>query len=304
MSWNVDALPAETLKLLSIEGLGVTTLSTLASEVGDFRDIGPMVNDGSIDSLLPDGTCQMLRQRMIGQNEPSLRFSAESAHAQLVTTEDESFPLLLRSLPACPAVLWYCGNLDVANTAGVAIVGSRRCTSYGKEQAMFFAQEIASSNLTVFSGGARGIDAIAHMTALQCGGHTVAILGSGLLHPYPPEHANLFDQIIQKGGLLMSEFSCDKTPLPENFPRRNRIVAGLASVVLVVEAAKRSGALITARIAVEEHGRDVYVVPGRLGDPVSAGCLHVLHEGWAHVAISPEEIVQVAENSYDRFSRV
>ena len=217
MSWDIDELPAETLKLLAIDGLGAQTLSTLASGVGDLMHIGQMLKDGALDNLLPNGSCEMLRAKMRSQNEQTIRMSAESAQAKLITTVDEDFPSLLRHLPACPEILWYRGNLDVVNTSGVAIVGARRCTEYGRDQAELFARCIASARSTVISGGARGIDGIAHITAINAGGTTVAILGAGLLNPYPPEHAFLFEQIVEKGGLLMSEFSCDSTPLPENF---------------------------------------------------------------------------------------
>ena len=141
---------------------------------------------------------------------------------------------------------------------------------------------------------------MAHRAALREGGETVVVLGSGLRIPYPPEHQYLFDKIIEEGGVVISEFPCDCAPKPANFPRRNRIVSGLSSAVLVIEAANRSGALITARIAVEEHGRQAFVIPGRIGDIASAGCLRVLDEGWVQLALDPRVVIEESKIAYER----
>ena len=148
------------------------------------------------------------------------------------------------------------------------------------------------------------IDAAAHRATLEHGGCTGAALGSRLSVVYPPEHGSLFDAIVSSGGVVISEFPCNCPPQPVYFPRRNRIVSGLSSVVLVVKAARRSGALITTRIAVEEQGRQRFAIPGRLGDSASAGCILTIRDGWMGIAAHPEDIVEEAVSVWGRLSLV
>ena len=206
------------------------------------------------------------------------------------------YPHLLAEIPDPPKLLRVRGALPGSDTrrsaACLAIVGSRRPTAYGRRQAERFARFFSEHGFEIVSGGARGIDAIAHRAALAAGGLTTAILGGGLGRVYPPEHAALFDEIVGTGGCVASESPSDTPPRPALFPRRNRIVSGLSLGVLVIEAAARSGALITARLAVEEHGRELMAVPGRLEDPKSAGCLRMLAEGWAAMVRTPEEALE------------
>lgn len=303
MTLELQELSNETLSLLAVDGLGGLTLGTLVVGAGSLIEVGNAVLEHDIDALLPSGAGSLLRKRMAMINTSALRMSAQGANAKLLTAVDLDFPPLLHPLPACPAILWCRGDVTQLASIGVGIVGSRRCSEYGINQAALFTKEIARAGLTTFSGGARGIDGVAHRAALREEGKNVVVLGSGLRMPYPPEHARLFDQIVEKGGVVISEFPCDCAPKPSNFPRRNRIVAGLSSTVLVIEAANRSGALITARIAVEEHGRQAFVLPGRIGDSVSAGCLRVLEEGWVQLALEPSAVIVEAKAAYKRFVR-
>jgi len=304
MSWNVQELDDNTIRLLCVDGLGGSTLTVLAREAGGLLEAGNAIISGEADNWLPDGACDLLRKRMRCTNVSSARLSAEATNADIVVVTDDDFPRLLKPLPACPASLWYRGNLTTCDSPSVAIVGARRCTEYGVGQASVFVKTIVNSDIVVLSGGARGIDAAAHRFSLLYGGRTCVVLGSGLQRIYPKEHWELFDQIVKDGGgLVLSEFPCDRSPKPANFPRRNRIVSGLASVVLVIEAAKRSGALITARITVEEHGRQAFAVPGRNNDPSSAGCLQAIADGWVGIAIDPQEIVDEAKAAWNRFTQ-
>ncbi len=197
----------------------------------------------------------------------------------LISPDDELYPLMLRSIPDPPSVLFVRGTLEPRDLNGFAIVGSRKCSYYGREQAERFGALLAGAGMTVVSGGARGTDSAAHRGALSHPhGRTIAVLGSGVDIAYPPENAALFDQIAARGAVI-SEYPLGTPPLADNFPRRNRIIAGLSRGVLVTEAADRSGALITARQAGEDHGRPVFAMPGRVDNPMSAGPHQLLRDG-------------------------
>lgn len=243
----------------------------------------------------------------------------ERAGVQLAMPGESAYPTLLAVIPDAPPMLWVRGELgrgagfERGVAAGspdppvscsdrasaepgcdeprLAVVGSRRASAYGLEQAARFAAALAAAGVAIVSGGARGIDAAAHRAALRSGGRTIAVLGSGHERPYPSEHARLFDSIVEAGGAIVSEFPMRTEPRPGLFPRRNRIVSGMSLGVLVVEAARRSGALITARLAVEEHGREAMAVPGRVDSPMSAGCLRSIREGWTAMATSVEDVL-------------
>lgn len=203
------------------------------------------------------------------------------------------YPSLLSTIPDPPVLLRVRGELPMDAEPVIAIVGSRRPSDYGMRQADLFARFFAEAGVHVVSGGARGIDAAAHRAAIAVGGRTSVILGAGLARPYPPEHARLFSDVLAAGGAIASEVAMETAPRPALFPRRNRIVSGMSLGVLVIEAAARSGALITARLGVEEQGRDAMALPGRIDDPMSAGCLRMLSEGWAALVRSPQEALDV-----------
>jgi DNA processing protein len=302
MSSKVEEINDTVLRLLCVDGLGAQTLHALVRRIGGLSDAAHAILSGEDLPWLPSGALQLLKKRMERIEIDACRWSAVAVDASIVTVMDDDFPQLLCPLPSCPAMLWYQGDISCIQQPSVAIVGSRRCTTYGIEQTNTFSTEIASSGIAIISGGARGIDAAAHRSALRCHGQTAAVLGSGLSVVYPPEHDALFKSIVTEGGVIVSEFPCNKPPQPANFPRRNRIVSGLSSTVLVVEAARRSGALITARIAVEEHGRHAFAIPGRLGDGVSAGCLRSIHDGWVELALDPAVICNEAKQAWQRLS--
>jgi len=200
------------------------------------------------------------------------------------------YPAPLRTLYDHPIVLYRRGTTVDADALSVGIVGSRECTDYGRRQAGRFGQELARLRITVVSGLARGTDTAAHRGALKAPeGRTIAFLGSGLLRVYPPENAALLDEICDRGAAF-SEFPLESAPETANFPRRNRLISGFSLGVLVVEAAERSGALITADWALEQ-GRDVFCLPGSIESPMSRGCHRLLKQG-AKLVEEPADILE------------
>lgn len=200
----------------------------------------------------------------------------------IVTFFDDHYPQYLKQIPGFPIVLYCVGNLSKVKLPGIAIVGCRRASIYGQSVSRSLAKGLAYSGITVVSGMARGIDTVAHSGCLEADGTTVAVLGSGLGNVYPRENKKLFEG-ISSSGCVISEFPMMTSPQACNFPRRNRIISGLSAGVVVVEAAARSGALITARYALEQ-GREVFAVPGKVGQSQSVGTNRLIQQGAKLVA--------------------
>lgn len=197
--------------------------------------------------------------------------------AAIITAQDEDYPARLKEISDYPVVLYVHGNLKAANEPAVAIVGSRLASFYGTTTAKELAVGLAESGITVVSGLARGIDTSAHQGALKANGVTFGVLGCGLAQNYPPENEELREQIMEQGAVI-SEFPMMMEPLSWNFPQRNRIISGLSLGVIVVEAALKSGALITSRFALEQ-GREVFAVPGKIDNPTASGVHRLIKEG-------------------------
>ena len=195
---------------------------------------------------------------------------------RIVARDDAEYPSLLAALPDAPILLYVKGELAEGRVR-LALVGSRRATAYGREVARGLAGELARLGAEIVSGGARGIDTIAHRGALEAEGRTVAVLGCGFGHTYPPENEALFSAIVAAGAVV-SEFPIETAPLPENFPRRNRLISALSAATIVVEATERSGSLITAAHALEQ-GREVMAVPGPVTSEQSRGCHRLIQQG-------------------------
>ncbi|HWR55810.1 MAG TPA: DNA-processing protein DprA [Negativicutes bacterium] len=200
----------------------------------------------------------------------------------MITLESADYPPGLANIYNPPPVLFYYGDVHVPKGPVIAIVGSRRCSAYGRHVAGQLAAGLAEAGFTVVSGMARGIDTAAHKGALQGGGYTLAVLGSGADVVYPPENNKLYQEIIQKGAVI-SEFAPGMPPLAAHFPARNRLISGLSDAVLVIEAAEKSGALITVDAALEQ-GREVYAVPGCITNNYSTGCHKLIQQGAKLVA--------------------
>jgi len=226
------------------------------------------------------------------QDEHALRQElalARTHQVELVTLEDTGYPAALKTIADPPLALYIRGRLLAEDAIAIALVGSRHASFYGAQTAERLSYELALRGVTVVSGLARGIDGAAHRGALKATGRTIAVLGSGLANMYPPEHESLATSISEHGAVL-SEYPMEASPLPHHFPRRNRIISGLSLGVVVVEAAARSGALITADCALEQ-GREVFAVPGQITTATSQGTHHLLKQG-ARLVTSVDDILE------------
>jgi DNA processing protein len=218
----------------------------------------------------------------------AVRERAEQDGIQVIAWNDARFPAALATLPDLPPVLWYKGELSVTESPAIAIVGSRAASAVAIETASRLAADVGAAGITVVSGLARGVDSVAHRAALRTG-RTIAVLGSGLDRVYPSEHRALSEEIA-KTGLVVSEFPPGAPPLPHHFPMRNRLISGLSSGVVVIEASEQSGSLITASCALEQ-GRDVMVVPGNVLTGRNKGGHALLRDG-AKIVESADDIVR------------
>ena len=201
----------------------------------------------------------------------------EKAGTRILPITDPAFPARLRDISGAPTVLFLRGDVGLLASPQLAMVGSRNPSSEGRRNAEQFAAYLAGCGLTITSGMALGIDAASHRGALKAKGPTIAVWGTGLDKPYPPRHRELAEEIADQ-GLIVSEFPPGTLPMPEHFPRRNRIISGLAIGTLVVEAAVASGSLITARLA-GEQGREVFAIPGSIHNPMARGCHQLIRQG-------------------------
>jgi len=215
---------------------------------------------------------------------------AQQAGNFILTIKDPHYPTWLQETAGAPSILFVRGKVQALQNRQIALVGSRNPSKQGLETAFAFAQQLAKAGLTITSGLALGIDAASHRGALAAGGTTIAVMGTGLDQIYPARHQELAEQIVAAGGALVSEFPPGTAPKAENFPRRNRIINGLSVGVLVIEAALRSGSLITAKYALEQ-GREVFAVPGSIHNPLARGCHALLRQG-AKLVESTEDVLE------------
>jgi len=210
---------------------------------------------------------------------------------KIITWQNKAYPKKLRNIYAPPPLLYCFGNIALLKNPAIAIVGSRKITDYGRKVTEKLTGDIVRQfNLVIISGLAKGVDSVAHKTCLKMNGKTVAVLGSGINVIYPAENKNLYWQIIKSKGLIISEFPPNTTPSAGNFPQRNRIVAGLSQAVIITQAAKKSGSLITARLALEA-GIDVFAVPGPIDNHYFEGASWLIKQG-ANLITSIDDLPQ------------
>lgn len=269
------------------------------------------VSAAHVDSLLTEyGSAQAIWERF--QDSASLRFTAkcrkllddlrceerlddlirqlEMKHVHLLFRDDANYPILLKETSDSPYLLYYAGDLSCLRNPCVAIVGTRTPSDYGRHMAGKIADGLCRAGVTVVSGLARGIDYAAHQGALNAGGATIGVLGSGINNPYPAEHTPLMRQIARNNGLVLSEYPLDAKPLPFHFPYRNRIIAGCCVGVVFVEGRMKSGGMHTVTSALDQ-GREVFAVPGQTGYLGAEGPLAIMREG-ARMVTSAEDILE------------
>lgn len=271
-----------------VPGLGRSRIPDLINALGSAR----AVFEADAATLTATGLCTLKAiHNFLGNRDARMPQKIDYFYrhhgVELLAYTDAAYPQSLQNLSDKPLVLYIKGTLPEAPYA-LAIVGSRRCTEYGVRAADYFAKAMTREGIPIISGGAKGIDTAAHEACLQAGGVTVAVLGCGLDIAYPPENARLFARIAERGALV-SEYPPGVPPIAANFPARNRIIVGLSQAVLVAEAGKRSGAVITANIAADE-GREVYCVPGNIFDGSSIGCHELIRTG-AKLVDMPQDIL-------------
>ncbi len=279
------------IALNMIEGLGPVRVRALIEHLGSPEAI---LDAPEKDLIYARGVGRELAARIVARrsaiNPAEEETRAAKLGARILTPADDDYPAALRSIHDPPLALYVLGEILERDRHAVAIVGSRRCTHYGRQTADRFAFQAARLGYTVVSGLARGVDDAAHRGALKGDGRTIAVLGAALDKIYPPENTELAAAIAAGHGAIISEYSLGREPDRTTFPYRNRIISGLSTGVIVVEAPPRSGALITAETAAEQ-GRTVFAVPGRVDSPASRGCHALIRDG----AVLARDMDDVAE---------
>lgn len=208
--------------------------------------------------------------------------------------DDSMYPDILKDIDNPPQKIYSLGNIKLMKIPSIAIIGSRNASEYGKKYTKIFSSELAKKGFCIISGMAKGIDAIAHKSAIEVGGRTIAVLGSGFNNIYPKENTDLFYKIIKTNNLVITEYDLNIKPSKENFPKRNRIISGLAIGVLVIEAAYRSGTSITANYAINQ-GKDVFCIPNTINESKGVGTNNLIKKG-ANLVTSPKDIIDKYKN--------
>jgi DNA processing protein len=280
--------------LLSIEGIGAGKLRNLLKH---FRSLGNILSAdlkslSGVESISSNQAKRIIEGKS-SREEIKLQVEKDLVHlskigASIITVWDSCYPSILKKIYDPPLVLYVIGEFT-EHDYSIAVVGTRKPTNYGSLQCEKIAGELASQNITIVSGLARGIDSIAHKSALKSGGRTIAVIGSGLDVIYPPENKKLFNEIAQHGAII-SEYPLGTKPDAQNFPRRNRIIAGLSLGCLVVETALTGGAMQTAAFSLDQN-REVFAVPGNLGVRQSEGTNSLIQKGEAKLIGNAEDIL-------------
>lgn len=278
------------LALHSIDGLGPIRLKKIIDYFKDPKLAWEAKERTLISLGIPTLVVEVLAKKRLDFDPFKYIEEIEKEAIKILTIFDDSYPQRLKTIYDPPVVIYYQGEILDQDRKALAVVGTRKMTGYGREVTRRFTTELVQKSLTIVSGLARGIDTIAHQTALEVGGRTIAVLGGGLNKIFPPENTGLVERIIDQHGAVLSEYPPDYPALAGNFPSRNRIIAGLSMGVLVTEAAEDSGSLITAKLALDE-GREIFAVPGPVTSALSKGPADLIKEG-ARLAFCVEDILE------------
>jgi len=287
------------LHLSLIDGIGPITIKKILEKVQggfDLQDlyrlkIADFADLFSFSKSIAGKLFQGLQNKTALQKEYDL---IQKNNVKFVSLANESYPQLLAHIYAPPIILYWQGADILNDGKKVAFVGSRKAHRYGEKVIETLIPDLVNVGCVIVSGGAIGADSMAHRITVNCGGKTIAVLGSGLLKPYPYSNRRLFNEMVQKDGAIVSSFPLQTEAKPGNFPARNRIIAGLSSGCVVVQAAAKSGACITAQCALDE-GRDVFAVPGPIDDELSHGCHNLIAQGAKLVGCSKDILVEMKE---------
>ena len=295
-NYPVSSACLAVLRLSNIKGLGLKSFHLLY----DHFSSAEKVLKAPYEALIQSGIKPKLAQQILAQNKVATDLTSSSFdrlfewasinNNYVVCLEDAIYPPNLKEIFCPPPLLYFQGQLDAFDLTSIGVVGSRRPTLSGQLQAKELSKQLAEINICVTSGLAIGVDTIAHQGALEVGGVSCAVLGSGLESIYPRQNRKLAMELKEQ-GVLVSELALDVAALPANFPRRNRIISGLSKGILVVEAGLKSGSLITANFAIEQN-RDVFAVPGSIDNPLAKGC-HALIKQGAFLVEDVDDIVSV-----------
>jgi DNA processing protein len=278
------------IALNSVNGLGPVRIKRLLEQFGSPEELFKRsASEVRRTGIAPDECLTQLFAKELLEEAEAQAAAAEKKGIRIVTLSDAAYPLYLREIFAPPPVLYVKGDLSVFSLHALSVVGTRTPSYYGKSVTAMLVKELITHGLAVISGLATGIDTIAHKTAVDSGGRTIAVLGSGIDHAYSNRDPGLNEKIMQSGAIV-SEFPLGTPPVPYNFPRRNRIISGCAAGTLVVEGSEKSGALITAYYALQQ-GRDVFAVPGPITSALSMGPFNLIKQG-AIPARSGHEIAE------------
>ena len=281
--------------ILDIEGIGIIKLLRL---IEVFGSIDNLFNSDNVKLRLTEILNSDLKNKVTNtiHNFDSIKVkykreieNLNKLNVKVITYWDDNYPQQLKNIFYPPIILYVLGNLSEKDEQSISIVGTRRNTDYGKSITNYFSSELAKQNITIVSGMARGIDSVAHKAAIKANGRTIAIIGSGLDNIYPPENKTLFENIIEN-GVVISEFPLGTKPDAQNFPKRNRIIAGFSLGTLVVETRENGGAMQTAKFAFDQN-KDVFAIPGNITSEQSKGTNILIQRNGAKLVFEPNDIL-------------
>jgi len=257
-------------------------LEYLFDNLSDYKaDLLKTFDVNEFEELLSNRSLKYIEQVIVNYNKLGI---------EVVTMRSEDYPELLLEIDSCPILLYCKGDISLLKSNCLGVVGTRRATRYGKDIGSKFVKDIASENITIVSGLADGIDTVAHKSTLDVHGKTIAVLGGGLLNIYPTSNQKLADDIVNNGGLLISEYKPNEPALTFHFPIRNRIIAGISKAVFIVEATEKSGSMHTKNYALD-YNREVFALPARVNDIYSVGCNKCIANGQARMVLDVSDII-------------